>query len=141
MRDAQPDQLPLLLDKCFEATDRRIPVVGDLIEATLGFLQALRLQLPDRFPAAAALFHQARLAKGAQLLGDSLASDTTAFAEPRNRERAVDAEPADQRGPRLVAECAKDGRRLGKLDRRVAMTARHSWRCSSPALSSRVRSS
>src|SRR4051812_29069908 len=141
MRDAQPDQLPLLLDKCFEATDRGLPVVGDLIEATLRFLQALRLQLPDRSPPATTLFHQTRLAKRAQLLGDSLASDTTAFAEPRNRERAVDAEPGDQPDPRLVAECSKDRGCIGKLDRRVAMTARHSWRCSSPAPSSRARSS
>src|SRR4051812_25881455 len=78
------DPLTLLLDERFQASDRRIPIVGNLIETPLRFLEASGLQLPDRFPAATALFHQAGLAKGAQLLGDSLASDTTAFAEPRD---------------------------------------------------------
>src|SRR5439155_22556207 len=130
-------RLTLFLDEGFQSTDRGIPLVGDLIQAPLRLLEASWLQLPDCLPPAFGLLHQARLAEGPQLFGDCLASDTAPITDPSDGERAVDAEPGNQPDPRLVTECSKDRSRIGKLDRRVAMTARHSWRCSSPAPSSR----
>src|SRR5204862_5327172 len=85
----------IVLDEGLQSTDRRIPFGRDLVEGAPRLLETLGLQLVDPLASATEISHQPNAAKGAQLLGDCLASDAGTLAEVRDGKRTSDTEPAD----------------------------------------------
>src|SRR5882672_4192150 len=85
-----------LVDERFQPSERRVPLVGDLIEASARQLEPSWLQLPDPLAPAAAVLREPGIGERVEVFGDRLARHAGALAEPRDRERAADAESRDE---------------------------------------------
>src|SRR5205814_4961783 len=105
----------IVLDEGLQSTDRRIPFGRDLVEGAPRLLETLGLQLVDPLASATEISHQPNAAKGAQLLGDCLASDACTLTEVRDGERTFDTEPAGEPRPGVVAEGGEHWRCVGQL--------------------------
>lgn len=75
----------LLLHKCLQTTDRRIPLFRYLVETVVRQFEALRLQLPNPFPAVAAIPNQTSTRQRMKVLGDCLTRDPGALTQTRDR--------------------------------------------------------
>src|SRR5690606_9314690 len=95
--------------------ERVVPLHRNAVQRPSGELEALRLELPDALAAAARITHESRSRERVQVLGDGLARDAAAFAEPRDRQRAVRAQPADDTEPGLVTERGEDRRSVRRV--------------------------
>src|SRR5437870_12765797 len=86
---SSPSDVSLILHKCPQPLRCRIPLRRNLIEVPFRLLQPLGVQLPHPLAPAASMVHEAHTPEGVEMLGDRLPRHPRAFAESRNRERAV----------------------------------------------------
>src|SRR4029077_14872184 len=114
-----------------------VPLLRDLIEVVLHFLDRARLKLEEALASLAHVADDTCILEHSQMLGDRLPRNLRTSCELRNRPAPPVTKLADERKPRFVPERGKYGRvRLAC----AAATRRHDARCSSSAGPSRSRS-
>jgi len=84
--------------------------------------ETLLFQLPDALSAMLHAAHEARVFHDAQVLGNRLAGDGEAGAQPRNRGRSVAGEARDQAEPGPVPQRGKHRRGAGEFRGRLCAT-------------------
>ena len=100
----------LLLHEGAQTGEGVVPLCGDLVEIMAGVGEAMLVELPDGFAAAAGAADQAGMLHHAQVLGDGLAGDARAFGEACDGLRAIVAQAGDETEAGLVAESGEDRR-------------------------------
>ena len=84
-----------------ETVERFVPPLRDVLEIGSRRFHLFQLELPDALAATSHIRDEPSRGEHVQVLGDRLSRDSRSGGQPGNRERALGAQPGDQRQPAL----------------------------------------